>query len=152
MKLTQCLTLLIATWLIAGCATHPTQVINNAVSDPSQLRNWSVQGRIGITGVAQGGSGSFSWQQHDAVSSINLHGPLGAGAIAITLDDTLHITTANGAHYDADAALTELETRLGTTVPVKQLSYWLRGVPANGEYQWFNEGDKKSIATGRVAH
>lgn len=130
---------------MAGCATHSVQHVSTGYTDPSQLHHWSAQGRMGITGVPQGGSGNFSWQQRDAVSDVNLRGPLGMGAISITLDDTLHITTANGVRYDADAALNELEVRLGTSVPVKQLSFWLRGIPANGKYQWFNDDGKKIL-------
>jgi len=136
---------LVAALMVTGCAIHSTKSISSAVSDPSELNNWSAQGRMGIAGVPQGGSGSFSWQQHGAVSSVNLHGPLGAGAISIRLDDSLHITTANGSRYDADAALNELESRLGIAVPVRQLSYWLRGIPAVGQYQWINDGDKKVL-------
>jgi len=131
--------------IIAGCVTHSVQPVSTEYTDPSQLHHWSAQGRMGITGVPQGGSGNFSWQQRDAVSDVSLRGPLGMGAISITLDDTLHITTANGARYDADAAPNELEARLGTSVPVKQLSFWLRGIPASGKYQWFNDDDKKVL-------
>jgi outer membrane lipoprotein LolB len=130
---------------IAGCATHPVSTVGTGFTDPSQLQHWSAQGRMGITGVSQGGSGNFSWQQRDDVSNVNLRGPLGAGSIAITLDNTLHVTTANGVRYDADAALNELETRLGTPVPVRQLSYWLRGIPAKGDYQWLNDAEKKVL-------
>lgn len=128
---------------ISGCATQQAHKTNSmAVSDAAQLHDWSVQGRMGITGVPQAGSGNFSWQQHNDTSQVNLHGPLGVGAVSMLLDDTLHVTFSNGAHYDSDDALSELETRLGTTVPVRQLGYWLRGLAAPGEYQWSNESNK----------
>jgi outer membrane lipoprotein LolB len=127
---------------IGGCATHQVDGKHEAVTDVSQLTAWSAQGRMGITGVPQAGSASFNWQQHDDVSQINLHGPLGVGAISLLLDDGLHITLGNGTHYDADAALRELELRMGAAVPIKQLCYWLRGEPAPGDYQWMNDANK----------
>ena len=99
---------------------------------------------MGITGVPQSGSGSFSWQQHDEVSRVNLHGPLGTGAVSLVLDNALHVTLSNGVRYDADDALRELESKLGTAVPVRQLSYWLRGLAAPGEHQW-SDDEKKSL-------
>jgi len=131
---------LAALLLIAGCTTTPKQSVTEPVTDATQLRDWYAQGRMGVSGVAQAGSGSFSWQQHGEVSQVNLHGPLGAGAVSLLLDTALHVTFSNGIRYDADDALRELELRLGAAVPVKQLSYWLRGVPAPGDYQWREDG------------
>ena len=122
---------------------HPVhEPISTGVMDVSQLHDWSMQGRMGITGVPQVGSGNFSWQQHDSTSQVNLHGPLGVGAVSLLLNDALHLTLANGVHYDGDEALSELEARLGTAVPVRQLSYWLRGLAAPGEHQWMDETHK----------
>ncbi|MES1195974.1 MAG: lipoprotein insertase outer membrane protein LolB [Steroidobacter sp.] len=133
MKRLACIAMIL---FIGGCAIQKTREQHAVVNDASQLHVWSAQGRMGISGVPQAGSGSFNWQQHDQVSQLSLHGPLGTGAVSLLLDDTLHITLSNGAHYDSDAALQEMELRLGTAVPVRQLSYWLRGLAAPGEYQW----------------
>lgn len=127
--------------LMSGCVTRQTQRNPAEVTDPLRLHVWSVQGRMGITGVPQSGSGSFNWHQRDDVSQLNLHGPLGVGAISMLLDDAVHITLANGAHYDGDAAIVELAARLGVSVPLHQLKFWLRGVPAPGEFQWLDNTD-----------
>jgi outer membrane lipoprotein LolB len=127
---------------VSGCITHP--VVNKpiAATDVSQLHAWSAQGRMGITGVPQAGSASFNWRQRDETAQINLHGPLGVGAISLVMDDALHITLGNGTHYDAQAALRELELRLGTAVPLKQLRYWLCVQAGPGNYQWISNGNK----------
>jgi len=122
--------------LASGCATQKIIDHRNVATDVSQLHTWSVQGRMGITGVPQAGSGSFKWQQLDANTQIHMHGPLGAGAVSVILDRSLHITTSNGAHFDGDDAITELAARLGTPIPFQQLKYWLRGIPAPGNFQW----------------
>lgn len=125
--------------LMSGCATRQTHEHASNITDPSLLRVWSAQGRMGITGVPQSGSGSFNWSQRDDVSQLNMHGPLGVGAISMRLDSSAHITLANGTHYNGDDALIELAARLGVSVPLQQLKFWLRGVPAPGEFQWLDD-------------
>lgn len=132
---------LVAVLFLGGCVTQPPHETPSA-HEVSQLHHWLAQGRIGITGVARSGSGNFRWQQQGKVSQVNMHGPLGAGSISVLFDDTLHITLSNGAHYDADAALDVLSAQLGAPIPVKQMSYWLRGIPAPGDYQWVEGADK----------
>jgi len=122
--------------LMTGCTIHPAKPVSERILNGER---WSAQGRIGITGVAQSGTASFRWNQQGEVSRIQLRGPVGIGSMSIVADDSLHITSSNGTHYDADAALTELEMRLGVAVPVKQMRYWLRGMPAPGEYQWLSQ-------------
>lgn len=124
--------------LLGGCVTQKPGEISPPVSDVSQLQHWSAVGRIGITGVAQPGSGAFRWRQQNDVSQINLHGPLGTGSVNVLLNDSLHLTLGNGAHYDGEAALDVLSAQLGTAIPVRQMSYWLRGIPAPGEYRWLD--------------
>ncbi|MES1191686.1 MAG: lipoprotein insertase outer membrane protein LolB [Steroidobacter sp.] len=133
---------LVVLLLLGGCVTQPPRETIHDIKDVSQLRDWSAQGRIGITGVAQAGSGAFAWQQKNSISQVHLHGPLNTGSVYVLLDDTLHLTLGNGEHYDADAALDVLSAQLGTAIPVRQMSYWLRGVPAPGAYQWSSAGGR----------
>jgi outer membrane lipoprotein LolB len=120
--------------IASGCATQRAVPINDSLHFPSE--SWSAQGRIGITGVPQSGSASFDWTQRGDVSHLQLRGPIGMGSMTIDIDDSIHVTTSNGAHYDAENALKELESRLGVAMPVKQMRYWLRGMAAPGSGEW----------------
>lgn len=118
--------------LLAGCATSPvtTPSAGGAV-DPDTLTQWTARGRIALTAQGEGGSGSFVWQQRSERTELAVRGPLGAGALTITTDgDTLQLDDGSGRTIDGDAARLALERRLGASLPLSELRYWMLGVPA----------------------
>jgi outer membrane lipoprotein LolB len=130
--------LLILALLTAACVTQSQKITgNSAAHDATALRIWSASGKIGVSGIEQSGSGSFTWQQQADVSKLQVRGPVGTGSLHITLNgEHLSMQSSDGAQYDAEQVLAELETRLGVAVPVNQLRYWLLGVPGPGESHW----------------
>lgn len=127
----------------AACVTQPQRITGASTArDATELHDWTAGGRIGVTGVEQGGSGGFIWiQQHD-VSNLQLRGPVGVGSLAIHLQGKqLSMQASDGTQYDADRALAELEARLGAAVPITQLRYWLLGLAAPGEHRWSEASD-----------
>ena len=126
--------------LNAACVTQPQHILgNSAAHSAAELRDWSASGKIGVSGVEQSGSGSFTWQQQTEQSKLSVRGPVGTGSMQITLDGArLSMQSSDGAQYDAEQVLAELETRLGVAVPVNQLRYWLLGLPGPGAHQWLD--------------
>jgi outer membrane lipoprotein LolB len=121
---------------LSGCVTPPLGV---ATRDASELSEWRAKGRIAVAGPEGGGSGSFSWQQDSARAVVDLRGPIGIGALHLTLSDTeLRIATGDGQAFESSAAQDELTARLGASVPTSELRYWLVGVAAPGEHAWSN--------------
>jgi outer membrane lipoprotein LolB len=109
-------------------------------SDPAQLDSWRATGRIGVTGASGGGSGSFDWQQRDDAAEVQIRGPVGIGSVTLQLSGAaespqLRLQTGDQT-LEADAALAELEARLGAEVPVGRLRYWMLSLAAPGEHQW----------------
>jgi outer membrane lipoprotein LolB len=52
----------------------------------------------------------------------------------LTLDgDELAVATSNGETLDGGAARDEIERRLGFSLPLAELRWWLLGIPAPGE-------------------
>lgn len=133
-----------ATLLLSACATRETRIEGPANSQlASELRNWSAQGRIAVVSGVQSGSGGFTWTQRDADLTIQLRGPVGVGSLTVSLQNEVpHITTSEGQQYDANEALSELQARLGAPIPIAQLRYWLRALPAPGAYQWLTGPNK----------
>lgn len=127
--------------LLAACMTQPqliTGVSNTRTADA--LHSWQARGRIGINAAQQSGSGGFTWAQQAALSEVQLRGPVGIGAFSLSLDGSaLTIRGSDGTQYDADAALHELQLRLGTPLPVASLRYWLLGLAAPGEPRWLDD-------------
>jgi len=133
-----------AALMLGGCITREVRIEGpTAVQSAIELRQWSAQGRIAVVSNVQSGSGSFTWTQHDADSTVQLRGPVGVGSFMLSLQNEVpHITTSDGQQYDAQQALSELQARFGAAIPITQLRYWLRGVPAPGEYQWLSSATK----------
>lgn len=139
--------------LLGGCMTQSRIQGDSRVRDAGQLSHWTASGRIGVSGVEQSGSGSFNWAQQAAASTVQVHGPLGVGALQIDFDGSqLHLRASDGTQYDADQALSELEIRLGAALPVTQLRYWLIGLAAPGAHHWSDDHQLLEQAGWRVAY
>lgn len=123
--------LLLATAL-AGCVTSPVAP-PSLPPDPAQLRSWTASGRMALAANGEGGSGSFTWDQRDADSTLSLRGPLGAGAMQVTTDGvTMVVTDAEGRPLGNDQAQGLLRQRLGADLPLAELRYWMLGVASPG--------------------
>ena len=132
--------------VLASCATTRTAA---PTRDASELTAWRASGRIAVASPNGGGSGSFTWQQNGSQAAVNLRGPIGIGALRLTIDgDELRIATGDGQEFESAAAREELAARLGATIPTQELRYWLVGVPAPGDHSWSEPApDKATVLT-----
>ena len=123
--------LLLATAL-AGCVTLPVAPPSTLL-DPAQLQSWTASGRMAIAANGEGGSGAFTWQQRGLDSTLDLRGPLGAGAMQVTTDGrSMAVTDAEGRHLGDEQAQGLLRQRLGADLPLADLRYWMLGVASPG--------------------
>lgn len=124
----------------AGCSlTSRSKVAPGVVaaSNPSELIAWQATGRMGVSGVESGGSGSFAWVQNGSASEVQLRGPIGIGSLRLQIDgNAMRIDTGDGQSFEADAAHAEFASRIGAQVPTQNLRYWMLGIPAPGEFEW----------------
>jgi outer membrane lipoprotein LolB len=126
--------------LLIGCAT-PTKRPPGAPVDLEHIDRWHARGRIGVSGRDGGGSGSFDWRQQADAASVEIRGPIGIGSVSLKVrGDATHpdieLQTGDGATLEADAALAELEARLGASLPAGNMRYWLLGLAAPGPHDW----------------
>lgn len=128
-----------AGWLVlaaalGGCAVAPVAP-PSVPPDPELLQQWTASGRIAFAANGEGGSGSFTWEQRRAGTTLSLRGPLGAGAMQVITDgQTLAVTDAEGRHLGNDQAHGLLRRRLGMDLPLAELRYWMLGVAAPGSH------------------
>jgi outer membrane lipoprotein LolB len=124
--------LLAASVLASGCATTAVEPVTEVrVADPDVLTQWTAKGRIALVAQGEGGSGSFVWQQRSERTELTVRGPLGAGGLQVVTDgDTLELADGGGQPLDGVSARAELERRLGVSLPLAELRYWMLGVPA----------------------
>jgi outer membrane lipoprotein LolB len=122
---------LIACLTLAGCATPPRVEVPYVAPDPARFQSWLASGRMAVAAHGEGGSGSFEWRQVGDVSTLSLSGPLGAGAMRVTITgDDPSVVDGDGRELDPEATRAFLRQRLGTDLPWGELRYWMLGLPA----------------------
>jgi len=97
------------------------------------LTQWHVQGKIGYHGNQEAGSAWLDWQQQGDRFHLLLSGPFGAGTVAIS-GDSHEVTLRQPGHPDhiaASPAQLSIDV-LGWELPIEELTYWIRGIPAPG--------------------
>ena len=95
------------------------------------LDRWILQGKIGIRSPQESGSGTLFWLQRRAYYDIRLSGPLGRGATRIQGDrNSTTLEVAGRPTVSASSAEDLVAEKIGWHLPVDQLLWWVRGLPA----------------------
>jgi outer membrane lipoprotein LolB len=90
------------------------------------LSSWRLDGRAAVAAGTQGWQASLNWRESGDWAEVHLSGPLGIGSLV--LKRTPDGLSLNGAPPN-DAALAQLQERLGVELPIDHLRFWLLGVP-----------------------
>lgn len=134
------LAIVVASALISACAAPR---MDAPVNENWQARRnvlaaittWEFTGRIGVRDEQEAHSSRIRWRQQDNDYVINLWGTLNAGATEITGSPKLVTLQQEGKAALVAATPEELvEEQLGYELPVSQLSYWIKGIPAPGSF------------------
>jgi len=118
------------TGLLAGCAAAPPAV--NVPPEPGAEwpSEWSVDGRMAISVGEQGGSGAFKWQQDGDTSRLAVRGPLGVGAVDVTVEgQQLTVVDGSGTTVTGEQARSQVQSRLGADLPLSSLRFWMTARP-----------------------
>jgi outer membrane lipoprotein LolB len=124
---------LLALTLLAACIStpRPTEILSVEAERAAllALNQFAFDGRVA---VSNGNTGSLSWQQRDDSSFLRMSGPLGIGAMQISVvDGVLRIASAAGdAANEGAAAEALIVQQLGFVPPWQSLRYWVLGQPA----------------------
>lgn len=127
--------------LLSGCAgVTPYQETGDAERSWEEqytallaADSWQLKGKIGIRTARENNNATLFWAQLQQHYQIELTGPLGQGGARIEGDDN-GITIDVAGEEPLWAATPELlmEQTLGWQFPVRDLPYWIRGIPAPG--------------------
>lgn len=122
--------LLLACLVLASCATRPTGSIAPGQT-PNDLINWRVEGKLGFRSPEKNGSAWINWLQKGDSYQLQLNGPFGASATRIE-GDSQHAVLSQSGREDVGAASGEelTEWLFGWPLPVSQMPYWIKGLPA----------------------
>lgn len=117
-----------------------------ASSSASKITSWELSGGMAARAKNKGWSATINWVQRGSSQyQIRLSGPLGSGTIlvsrnggAVTLrDGPKTASSSNGESL--------LKQQTGVSLPVNNLYYWARGIPAPGSVQ-----SEKRDSSGRL--
>lgn len=136
--------------VLTGCSwlqpEPPMTGTLKAMQSSNNIVDWQLSGKVGLRGDKLAESAYINWTQCGGDYTIKLTGALGQGAAQIFHqgDNTeLRLRDRVVQGSDAQALLTE---QLGWPIPVDQLVYWVRGLPApntrfriNAEANGFNQ-------------
>lgn len=97
----------------------------------SQLEAWEINGKLAMRSQQQSGSGVLFWLQRQDYFDIRVTGPLGQGATRLTgrNGQPIRLTTPHR-ELQADSAEQMMQEQLGWSLPVGNLYWWVRGLPA----------------------
>ena len=127
--------------LLAGCAGLTSHEALEGQGDPaqwkahkqqiSQLDGWQISGKIGIRAPRDSGSATLFWLQRQDYYDIRLSGPLGGGAARLTgRPGDILLEVANRGRFQAPSPEALLREQLRLDLPVSNLLWWIRGLPA----------------------
>jgi outer membrane lipoprotein LolB len=135
------LTLIIITlisFMISSCATSsdidvpqdlPAFDQQQIQSELTNISDWKISGVIGIKYNGKADSANYVWQQKGDDFYIKIYGPLGVGAVEINGDkNSVELTDSNGKKTKSANVESLLNQKLGWSVPVKGLIYWVKGI------------------------
>lgn len=130
--------------LLAGCqsnsalvgGTGSAKVWQQHASQLKQLESWELQGKLGIRSSAQNASASLFWLQRQDYYDIRVSGPLGQGSARLQGHQGKSLLIAEGQQRQASSPEQLMQQELGWSLPVSNLHWWVRGLPApNQPYQ-----------------
>lgn len=96
-----------------------------------KLQHWQISGKLGVRSPGDSGSASLKWQQAPESFFIYLSGPLGQKRMEIEGNsEQVELRQNNHPPLKAKNAETLIKKASGWKLPVSQLNYWVRGIPA----------------------
>lgn len=114
----------------------------------SQQQDWSLVGKIGIRQQQERTSASLNWEQQQDHYQIFMTGPLGQGAVKVQgSDEGITMDVSGEGRYTADTPEALLADQLGWSLPLSNLRYWIKGLPAPGSYYQQQLDDANRLAS-----
>ncbi len=119
---------------LQGCvSTSPQGSIPPGQYDRSkieQLHNWQAEGKVAVKINNKNQSANFAWKQQKENSYIHLFGPLGQGSVYLTNHNGQICLQQKSETRCAQTAETLLQENLGWTIPISDITYWIKGIPS----------------------
>lgn len=126
--------------LLGGCSLitpqqqHPLPTEDSWLAHQQRqlaLDNWKMSGKIGIRLPQKNHNANIHWQQLSDHYAIELTGPFGQGGAKIEGNGNgIIVNVAGEEPVWADSPEQLMDRTLGWQFPVREMLYWVRGIPA----------------------
>ena len=117
-------------------STPGTQSLSKAKTSAAKVSSWKISGAMAARNKRKGWSASLNWvQQGINQYQIRLYGPLGGGTVIIAKQGGTVTYTDGPKKISSRNADELLMQQTGIQLPVNNLYYWVRGLPAPGAVQ-----------------
>lgn len=136
------LSLILVSFLLTACLPPPAkQAASNQKLDwsarnkqLSAIAKWNINGGVAVKQNDKGFTASLEWeQQANQRYVIHMFGPLGGGSMKLTgQPGQVTMTTAKNETFHASSAQALLAEQTGWRLPIENMRYWIRGIPAPG--------------------
>jgi outer membrane lipoprotein LolB len=126
--------LLIAAGL-SGCAPFMGDAVAPRLPEAQQqlyrINAWKLEGRIAVKAGNEGWNANLFWEHEDGQDRLRIYGPFSQGAVSIIVQsDLVYINEGNGVVSSSREPDALLKKKLGFTVPLRSMRYWVLGLPA----------------------
>ena len=137
--------------LLHGCAHQTTQPLpdwERHQAQIQQLSDWQITGKLGVRVPGDNGSANLRWENEAHNFRLDLSGPFGQGRLLITgKPGKVTLQQPGDAPLIADSAAALIYQVTGWTLPVEQLNFWVRGIPAPQQpISWIEKNDMGLVA------
>ncbi len=116
------------------------------------LTSWTLSGAIAAKSQKKAWTATLVWDQQDPNHyQIRLFGPLGGGAVMIEKNGALVTYQDGPKKITTNKPEETLQKQMGLRLPVQNLSYWVRGLPAPGGIHSMTKDNNNSLTTLKQA-
>lgn len=117
-----------------GKAQNKQEAWSTRYAQLLKINTWRIEGAMAVHNDKQAQSANVTWiQKAQRRYKMYLSGPLGAGAMELSgRPDHVRLQTGDGKTHEATSPEALLASVQGWHLPVSNLYYWIRGVPAPG--------------------
>ncbi len=120
----------------------PTELAVERTEVLAPISTWKLEGRLGVQLENDGFSAALVWLQDDDQFDIRLFDPVGRRVAWLRgSDKAVALQTAQGQSFSGDNPEKLLQKYLGWSIPVKSLSWWVKGLPDPTTVAWRQEYD-----------
>ncbi|ATN75106.1 lipoprotein insertase outer membrane protein LolB [Coxiella burnetii] len=146
LRVRYCIAIALSTLLISGCTTlrlpnqstsvYHQQTWAQRYYDLSRISQWNIDGAFSIQQPGKTIIAAYDWQQKGMNYRIRIHSSLDIYSVNISgRPGMVTLWRSPRQHYTASTPEQLMQQQLGWQLPLSNLYYWIRGIPAPGAYQ-----------------